>query len=111
MAGSTDPGSHGTWVEVPGGQGVQVGDHSTQDNTFIGQYVGTQILPAQPAPVAWPVRVGDVPQIPPAFQPRKALLAAPGQPLASHAGCARGHRDAGGWQDAGGRGVCPVPDG
>jgi tetratricopeptide (TPR) repeat protein len=78
MAGSTDPGSHSTWVEVPGGQGVQVGDHSTQDNTFIGQYVGTQILPAQPAPVTWPVRVGDVPQMPPAFQPRKALLAALG---------------------------------
>src|ERR1022692_1201482 len=74
MAGSAGPGSHVAWVAVPGGQGVQVGDHNTQDNTFIGQYVGTQIVPAQPVPVAWPVRVGDVPQAPPAFQPRKALL-------------------------------------
>ena len=75
MTGSAGPGSHGSWVEVPGGQGVQVGDHNAQDNTFIGQYVGTQIVPTQPVPVAWPVRMGDVPQMPPAFQPRKALLA------------------------------------
>jgi len=75
MAGSTGSGSRGTWVEVPGGQGVQVGDHNTQDNAFIGHYVGTQIVSAQPMPVAWPVRVGDVPQMPPAFQPRKALRA------------------------------------
>lgn len=79
MAGSAGSGSRGTWIEVPGGQGVQVGDHNTQDNTFIGQYVGTQILlPAQPGSVVWPVRVGDVPQMPPAFQPRDALLAALG---------------------------------
>ena len=75
MAGSAGSGSHGTWIQVPGGQGVQVGDRNTQDNTFIGQYVGIQVLPAQPASVVWPVRVGDVPQMPSAFQPRSALLA------------------------------------
>ena len=60
-------------------------DHNTQENTFIGQYVGNQIVQAQPAPVAWPVRVGDVPQMPPAFQPRQALLSGAGQPKAGRA--------------------------
>src|ERR1700733_7799 len=75
MAGRTGSGPRGIWVEVLGGQGVQVGDHNTQDNAFIGHYVGTQIVAAQSAPAVWPVRVGDVPQMPPAFQPREALLA------------------------------------
>ena len=76
MTGGSRPDGSLTRVEVPGGQGVQVGDHNVQENTFIGQYVETQFVQTQRAPVVWPVRVGDVPQQPPAFQPRQALLAA-----------------------------------
>ena len=75
MAGSAGSGSDGTWIEVPSGQGIQIGDHNTQDNTFIGQYIGTQILQAQPTLVLWPVPVGDVPQRSPRVPARKALLA------------------------------------
>src|SRR5215831_17621648 len=86
MAGDSGPDRPGTRAEVASGQGVQVGDHNVQENKFIGQYVETQIVQEQRAPVAWPVRVGDVPQQPPAFQPRPALLAAlarngPGVPV------------------------------
>ena len=65
MAGSAGSGSRGTWMEVPGGQGVQVGDHNTQDNTFIGQYVGTQILPAQPGSVVGRCASAMYPRCPP----------------------------------------------
>jgi hypothetical protein len=62
-------------VEVPGGQGVQVGDHNSQYNQFIGKYIAQQVI--QPPPVvSGPVVVGEVPQPPPAFQPRADLLAA-----------------------------------
>jgi WD40 repeat protein len=68
-----------TRVEVTGGQGVQVGDRNIQENKFIGQYVETQIIHPEPVRVTWPVRVGDVPQEPAAFQPRANLLAALGR--------------------------------
>ena len=61
-------------IDAAGAQGVQVGDHNVQQNAFIGQYVETQIFRTTSVPV-WPVRVGDVPQQPPAFQARRGLLA------------------------------------
>jgi len=65
MTASAQSDKHRSRVEVPGGQGVQVGDQKIQENTFIRQYVETQIIYTEPAQVAWPVRVGDVPQNPP----------------------------------------------
>ena len=73
------PGQHGTRIEAAGAQGVQVGDLNIQENKFISQYVETQVVQVQSAPATWPVRVGDVPQQPPAWQPRKDLLAAVGR--------------------------------
>ena len=64
-----------TRVEVPGGQGVQVGDHNTQLNQVhrelhrpAGQ---SSRLPLCPG--LWVV--GEVPQRAPAFQPRAQLVA------------------------------------
>jgi tetratricopeptide (TPR) repeat protein len=79
MTGGNGPDPDGTKVEIPGGQGVQIGNHNTQENKYIGQYVRTQVVQVQRASVVWPVLVGDVPQQPTAFQPRPALLAALGR--------------------------------
>jgi tetratricopeptide (TPR) repeat protein len=77
MPGSTGPAPRDPRVQVRESQGVQVGDHATQRNFFIGQYIGKQIVVHAPSgAVAWPVRVGDVPPRPPAFQVRESLLAA-----------------------------------
>ena len=45
MTGSADAGDPPTRVAVPGGQGVQVGDHGTQHNTYIqaNKYIHTNI--------------------------------------------------------------------
>lgn len=81
MSGGTGAGDLPTWVAVPGGQGVQVGDHGTQDNKYIKHiqtYIATQVIQRSPGPVAEQVVAGEVPQPPPAFQPRADLLAALG---------------------------------
>lgn len=70
-------------VEIRESQGVQAGDHATQLNIFIGQYIGQQTVVHSPSGAAdWPVRVGDVPPRSPAFQPRESLLTALGKPRA-----------------------------
>ena len=51
-------------MDVTGGQGVQAGDGNVQINLFTGE---------QPRR---PVVAGNVPQAPPAFQPREDLMAA-----------------------------------
>ncbi len=62
-------------MEIPGGQGVQVGDQGTQHNEYnIGTYIQNLIQPS-PAPAPGQVVTGDVPQQPPAFQPRADVLA------------------------------------
>jgi tetratricopeptide (TPR) repeat protein len=77
MSGSTGPGGPPvTRVEIPAGQGVQVGDHNTQRNEYnIENYIQNLIQPL-PVPAPGQVVTGDVPQPPPAFQPRADLLAA-----------------------------------
>jgi tetratricopeptide (TPR) repeat protein len=74
VSGSPDPGRPGIRVEIPGGQGTQVGDDNTQTNWFVEHYyaAGAQA----PSPAAGPVFTGEVPQLPPGFQPRDDLLAA-----------------------------------
>jgi hypothetical protein len=62
-------------VEVPGGQGVQVGDRNTQTNTFIQTYIAEQVIQPPAAAVAGSVVVGVVPRRAPAFQPRAELEA------------------------------------
>ena len=80
MTGSTGPAPRDPRVEIRGSQGVQVGDHATQRNVFIGQYIEKQVvIHTPPGSVASPVRVGDVPPRPPAFQARESLLAALGK--------------------------------
>lgn len=63
----------GARVEVPDGQGVQIGDDNKQFNQFIRTYI--KELHVSPAPAAGPGVVGEVPRPPPAFQPREELLA------------------------------------
>jgi hypothetical protein len=76
MSGSTGAAEPPvTPVEVPGGQGVQVGDRNTQINTFIQNYIAQQVVQPTPAAVAGPVVAGVVPQRAPAFQPRAGLEA------------------------------------
>ncbi len=62
-------------VEIPFGQGVQIGEGGTQNNTFIQTYIAQVIQPSS-SPVSGPVVAGDVPLPPAAFQPRADLLAA-----------------------------------
>ncbi len=55
MSGSTGAGEPPvTRVEVPGGQGVQVGE-GTQDNTFIQNYIAQQVIQPPEVPTAGPV--------------------------------------------------------
>lgn len=61
-------------VGVSAGRGVQVGDHNTQHNVFGQVVVGTQVVQLPPVPPLGPVVAGNVPQEPPAFQPRADLL-------------------------------------
>jgi hypothetical protein len=76
MSGSTDAEEPPvTRVEILAGRGVQAGDHNTQRNEFnIETYIQNLIQPP-PVPVPGQVVTGDVPQPPPAFQPRPGLLA------------------------------------
>jgi tetratricopeptide (TPR) repeat protein len=74
MTSGTGRGQPAPQVAIPGGQGVQAGDNNIQLNQYIQTYINDQ-RPA-PAPAAGPVVAGDIPQPPPAFQPRPDLLAA-----------------------------------
>jgi tetratricopeptide (TPR) repeat protein len=65
-----------TRVEVPGGQGVQVGQDGIQTNTFIQTYIAQQVIQLPSRPAAGSAVAGKVPQPPPSFQPREGLLAA-----------------------------------
>lgn len=59
------------------GQGIQVGDGGRQYNQFGGTYIEKQVIQsAGPEPAQ--IVVGDIPQAPPAFQPREDLLSALG---------------------------------
>ena len=66
---AADPGEPPvTRVDITGGKGVQAGDGGIQVNVFQGQ--PPSVLPAGQ------VVAGNVPQAPPAFQPREDLLEA-----------------------------------
>ena len=52
VSGSTGAEEPPTRVEVPGGQGVQVGDHGTQDNKYIQTNIETLVIQPSPVPVA-----------------------------------------------------------
>ena len=53
MTGSAGNGDPPTQVKVSGGQGVQVGDHGTQNNTYIQTYIETQVIKPSPRPCGW----------------------------------------------------------
>ena len=75
MSGGTGAREPVIRVEIPAGQGIQVGDHSAQDNKYIRTYIEKQVIQPSRAPAAEPVVAGEVPQQPPAFQLRPELLA------------------------------------
>ena len=79
MSGGAGGGDLPVRVGVPGGQGVLVGDHGTQDNKYIKHiqtYIATQVIQQSSGPAADQVVAGEVPQPSPAFQPRADSLAA-----------------------------------
>jgi len=67
MTGRAGVNPEDAWVQVLGGQGVQIGRHIRQENKYITHYIEHQDVHVPPAQVSWPVRVGAVPQPPPAF--------------------------------------------
>ena len=77
MSGSSGAGEPPvTRVAIQAGQGVQVGDHNIQRNEYnIENYIQNLIHPP-PVPAPGRVVTGNVPQPPPAFQPRADALAA-----------------------------------
>jgi hypothetical protein len=87
MSGSTGAEDPPTRVEVPGGQGVQVGDHGTQDNKYIQTNIETLVIQSSAVPVAGQVAAGsrlpgsvprlwNIPARNPGFTGRDALLEA-----------------------------------
>ena len=52
VSGSTGAEEPPTRVEVPGGQGVQIGDHGTQDNKYIQTNIENLVIQPSPVPVA-----------------------------------------------------------
>ena len=52
VSGSTGAEEPPTRVEVPGGQGVQIGDHGTQDNKYIQANIENLVIQPSPVPVA-----------------------------------------------------------
>jgi tetratricopeptide (TPR) repeat protein len=60
-------------AQIPGGLGVQVGSGNEPVNQYIQTYIASHSAAAKPGPDA--VVTGEVPQRPPAFQPRTELVA------------------------------------
>ena len=71
MTGGTDADS--PLIRV---QGFQDGDYNFQLNQFFQTYIETLKLSQPRVPAAGPVVAGQVPQLPPAFQPRTDLIVA-----------------------------------
>jgi tetratricopeptide (TPR) repeat protein len=63
-------------ADLPAGHSAQTGEGNKQVNQYIQTYIENQQLPA--APATGPVVAGEIPQPPPAFQPREELVSALG---------------------------------
>ena len=74
MTASPGPGEPKPIVDARDGHGTQIGDHDQQTNQIIHNYFENPEGRGTSRPEPGPLIVGDVPQEPPAFQPRADLL-------------------------------------
>ena len=74
MGGNTGAGESKALIEVPNGSDTRFTGHAAQENQYIQEYIDALSVRVPAVLAAGQVVAGEVPQPPPAFQPREVLL-------------------------------------